>query len=119
VALSTVLSIGIVNILQLRPAAKLLDVPFSRVLPWKDAFKTLVIAGVAALITGLTLRANLSPQVTLIVGLPVFAAIYAALAVRLRLVSKDEIFALTQEFRSAFQGMLSARRERQLASQSL
>jgi len=119
VALSTVLSIGIVNILQLIPAAKLLEVPFARVLPWKDAVKTLLVAGVAALITGLTLRANLSPQVSLIVGLPLFAAIYMALAVRLRLVSKGEVFALTQEFRSAFAGVFSARRERQLASQGL
>ena len=119
VALSTVVSIGVVNILQLIPAARLLEVPFARVLPWKDALKTLLVAAVAALITGIAVHANSSPKVSLIVGFPLFAAIYAMLAIRMGLATKDEVFALTREFRSAFGSVLFSRRERQLASQGL
>jgi len=109
VALSTVLSIGIVNMLQLGPVARLLKVPFTKVLAWKDAALTLIIAAFAALATWICVHRVSSPKADLLIGMPLFGLVYGALAIRLGLVQKTEVVALTQEIRGFFGKAVFAR----------
>ena len=96
VALSTVLAVGIVNIFQLVPAARLLQVSFTRVLPWKDVAKMLVAAAAAGSATA-ALSHNVSRELSLIVGFPLFLAVYGGLAVNLGVISKAEVMTVLHE----------------------
>jgi O-antigen/teichoic acid export membrane protein len=111
VALSTILSIGIVNMLQLGPVARLLKVPFTRVLAWKDAGKTLMIASIAALATWIAVHTFASAKIDLVIGIPLFGGIYIALVIRLGLVKTTEVIALTNDIRSVLGPALLARGE--------
>lgn len=96
VALSTVLSLLIVNVFQLVPAAKLLQVSFARVLPWSDVGKMLFAATMAGSATAV-LRHLVSPKVSLILGFPLFGIVYSGLAIKLGIVSSAEVLAVLQE----------------------
>lgn len=90
-ALSIVVSLAIVNTLQLVSCAQIMHVSFSRILPWKDVAKMAVMAVIAALVVKLLLIRTVSPIISIIVGFPLFFITYAGLAVWLRLVSTDDL----------------------------
>jgi O-antigen/teichoic acid export membrane protein len=102
VALSTVVAPAIVNLFQLLPIAKLLRVPFGRVLPWAEIAKMLLAASAGALVIRLSTYKLTSATATLVTGLVLYGIVYAALAIKLQLVSRTEIFALFHELRDRF-----------------
>ena len=101
VALSTVVAVGIVNVLQLIPAAKLLRVSFTAVLPWRDAGKMLVAAVMAGVATAI-LRHKVSAHVSLILGFPSFAIVYSGLAIKFGVVSSAEVLTVLREVKTSF-----------------
>jgi len=99
-ALSTVAALAIVNIGQLFPIATLLGVPFSRVLPWRGIAKVALCTLAAFPLAAACVRAISSPGPALLVALPVFAAGYLMLAVKLSLISRGTISLLLLEAKS-------------------
>lgn len=102
VAVSTVVAPAIVNLLQLLPIGGLLKVSLGRVLPWLDIGKMLLAASLAALVARLTLHDLVSPLAELITGLTLYGIVYAALVIKLRLVSGADISGLLREIRGRF-----------------
>jgi O-antigen/teichoic acid export membrane protein len=117
VALSSVLAIGIVNLLQLVPAAKLLQVPFGKVLPWKDVTKMLLAAGVAASGVGILLHTFASHVIILIAGFPLFGILYGGLVIKLGVISGAEVLVVLREIRTCFHGRFFTQWKRSLATQ--
>jgi hypothetical protein len=117
VALSTVLAVGIVNILQLVPAAKLLQVPFGKVLPWRDVAKMLLAAGVATSGVGILLCTSSSPAISLIAGFPLFGILYGGLAIKLGVVSSADVLVVLREIRTCFGRKSLTRWKSSLATQ--
>jgi O-antigen/teichoic acid export membrane protein len=117
VALSTVLAVGIVNILQLVPAAKLLQVPFGKVLPWRDVAKMLLAAGVATSGVGILLCTSSSPAISLIAGFPLFGILYGGLVIKLGVVSSADVLVVLREIRTCFGRKSLTRWKSSLATQ--
>jgi O-antigen/teichoic acid export membrane protein len=101
IALSTVVAVGLINFLQLVPAAKLLQVPFTHVLPWKDAGKMLIAAVVAGFAVTV-LEHNVSRQISLILGFSLFAAVYGTLVLKLGVIRSNEILSVLREAQTSF-----------------
>lgn len=104
-ALSTLATLVILNAAQLWKVAQLLDVPFSRVLPWKDLGK-IGLAGCACAILGAAAaRLFTWAPAALAAGGAVFGVAYLILAFRTGLVSAAETQALREQLRVGWSRM--------------
>ena len=97
VALSTLVTLAIVNSWQLAKVADLLNVPFGRVLEWKDIGKILVASALAALPALACARYLPLPAFKLLVGLSLFGIVYLAAALKFGLLSREETRNLLEE----------------------
>ena len=92
-AWSTFISIGIVDLLQLRMSSKLTNIPFSKIFPWKDLFKTSVINIIFAITVYLIIRfAGISTDIlscilSVIIGM-VWMAVYFGIIMRKKVFRK-------------------------------
>ena len=118
VALSSVLTIAIVNLLQLVPAAKILQVPFSKVLPWRDMAKMVVAAALTASAIATLLRVSPSHSISLIAGFPLFGILYGGLVIKLGVISSAEVLVVLRGIRSCFYGRSFTGSKSNLATQS-
>ena len=116
-AVSIVFSLAIVNILQLVPCAKLMQVPLKEVLPWKDLAKIALVALVAAIATRTCLYVCPSEGIKLVLGIPLFALIYGGLSIASGLLSADEVRTVIKDVRSLRQGVQMSETDMVTASQ--
>jgi hypothetical protein len=96
-ALSTVAALAIVNIGQLFPIAKLLGVPFSRVLPWRGIAKVMLCTLAALPLAAACVLALPSPVVCLLVSFLTFMLAYVTLAMIFGLITVNSISCLLEE----------------------
>ena len=108
-ALSTVAALALVNFGQLFPVAKLLGVPFSRVLPWRGIAGVGLCTAAAVPLAALCVHAISSPGPALLAALLVFASGYLILAVRLSLITSGTISLLLLEAKSRLAGLVLLR----------
>jgi O-antigen/teichoic acid export membrane protein len=101
-ALSTLLVQAIVNVWQLTKVKTLVGLPFGQVLPWKEIGKIgLTSAGCGVLAAAATQFVRWAP-LALLVGLGVFGMTYLTLAVKLSLISYEEMRNLKEGIRAGF-----------------
>lgn len=108
-ALSTVAALAIMNTGQLFPIAKLLGVPFGRVLPWRGIAKILLCTVAVVPPAAVCVHAISSPGLALMITLFVFAACYLGLAIKLGLLSGKAMLVVLEGMRLRF-GWLAVRR---------
>ena len=99
-ALSTLATLVVLNAAQLWKVAQLLEVPFSRVLPWKDLGKIGLASAACAILAAGTARLFVWAPAALGAGALVFTAAYLAIAFRMELVDTDETRQILDQVRS-------------------
>ncbi|NDQ56057.1 MAG: oligosaccharide flippase family protein [Acidipila sp.] len=101
-AISTVAALVILNAAQLWKVAALLEVPFSRVLPWKDIGKIALASGTSGILARVCAGLIARPPIALMAGGIVFGVSYLALIRILELLSADDTRELVDNVRAGF-----------------
>jgi O-antigen/teichoic acid export membrane protein len=101
-AISTTAALAILNYAQLWKVAALLEIPFSRVLPWKDLGKIALASGGSAVLAALCASVLERPAVALVAGGVVFGATYLILIRMLGLLDADDTRHLFDSVRVGF-----------------
>jgi len=111
VALSTLVTVAVVNLWQLVKVADLLKVPFAKVLAWEDIGKILLASAAAALPAAACAHWLAMPAAALAAGLPLFGAVYLGIVLKLGLFSREETRNLLAEAKAGV-GRLALLREK-------
>jgi O-antigen/teichoic acid export membrane protein len=100
-AFSTLASLIILNFWQLIKVAELLEVPFTRVLPWREIGRICLVSGLAAGPAAAAASLVPRPVYALLAGSALYAAVFTVLAPRLGAVRAEESREFTLQLRAA------------------